>query len=384
MGKLVYEGDRFGYDYDLKVRRGKAWTTFAQTVGILHYTVGAKLGYDGMNRKGNMRNGMFADNSYGKSKTAEFISGGGKFNGTFNLGKGSTFSLGLGYEHRAPQATTAFVSPEMNNDFVSNLKNERVFSSEASYQYVGTWLHANLSAYYSHLTNVTEWQNYYFDDINSFSYVSMTNIKKNYYGVEFGLDFKLTSFLNFKTLGTWSDAKYINNANVRYMNSTKATYTDDIVYNKGMRESGTPLSAYSAILSFHQGGWFIDINGNYYDRIFLSYAPSRRYGQTLVTAHDVDNDGNYVVPGQAKGQRRFHARRLHRKEHLSEARQPVDKSHGHQHSEQPEDCQRRIRAEPFRLHHQERRNPLRPCVQVLTQCQEVLCQRHQRHAEHRI
>ena len=301
LGKLVYEGDRFGYDYDLKIRQGKAWSTFAQTIGILHYTLGAKLGYDGMNRKGNMRNGMFADNSYGKSKTAEFISGGGKFNGTFDLGKGSTFSLGIGYEHRAPQITTAFVSPEMNNDFVSNLKNERVFSSEVSYQYIGTWLHANLSAYYSHLTHVTEWQNYYFDDINSFSYVSMTNIKKNYYGVEFGLDFKLTSFLNFKALGTWSDAKYINNANVRYMNSTKATYTDDIVYNKGMRESGTPLSAYSAILSFHQGGWFIDINGNYYDRIFLSYAPSRRYGQTLVNANDVDNDGNYIVPGQAKG-----------------------------------------------------------------------------------
>lgn len=301
LGKLVYEGDRFGYDYDLKIRQGKAWSTFAQTIGILHYTLGAKLGYDGMNRKGNMRNGMFADNSYGKSKTAEFISGGGKFNGTFDLGKGSTFSLGIGYEHRAPQITTAFVSPEMNNDFVSNLKNERVFSSEVSYQYIGTWLHANLSAYYSHLTHVTEWQNYYFDDINSFSYVSMTNIKKNYYGVEFGLDFKLTSFLNFKALGTWSDAKYINNANVRYMNSTKATYTDDIVYNKGMRESGTPLSAYSAILSFHQGGWYIDINGNYYDRIFLSYAPSRRYGQTLVNANDVDNDGNYIVPGQAKG-----------------------------------------------------------------------------------
>ena len=301
LGKLVYEGDRFGYDYDLKIRQGKAWSTFAQTIGILHYTLGAKLGYDGMNRKGNMRNGMFADNSYGKSKTAEFISGGGKFNGTFDLGKGSTFSLGIGYEHRAPQITTAFVSPEMNNDFVSNLKNERVFSSEVSYQYIGTWLHANLSAYYSHLTHVTEWQNYYFDDINSFSYVSMTNIKKNYYGVEFGLDFKLTSFLNFKALGTWSDAKYINNANVRYMNSTKATYTDDIVYNKGMRESGTPLSAYSAILSFHQGGWFIDINGNYYDRIFLSYAPSRRYGQTLVNAKDVDNDGIYIVPGQAKG-----------------------------------------------------------------------------------
>ncbi len=299
LGKLIYEGDRFGYDYDLKVRQGKLWSTYSQTIGALRYTVAAKLGYDGMNRRGNMRNGMFAENSFGKSGTAEFLSGGGKFNGTLDLGKGNTISIGVGYEQRAPQATTAFVSPEMNNDFVDNLKNERVFSSEFSYQYLGTWLHANFSAYYSHLSNITEWQNYYFDDINSFSYVSMTNIKKNYYGVEFGLDFKITSFLNFKTLGTWSDAKNVNNANVRYLNSTKATYTDDIVYNKDMRESGTPLSAYSAILSFHQGGWYIDIDGNYYDRIFLSYAPSRRYGQTL--KYSVDNDGNYIVPGQAKG-----------------------------------------------------------------------------------
>lgn len=275
------------------------WSTYSQTIGALRYTVAAKMGYDGMNRRGNMRNGMFAENSFGKSGTAEFLSGGGKFNGTLDLGKGNTISIGVGYEQRAPQATTAFVSPEMNNDFVENLKNERVFSSEFSYQYLGTWLHANFSAYYSHLSNITEWQNYYFDDINSFSYVSMTNIKKNYYGVEFGLDFKITSFLNFKTLGTWSDAKNVNNANVRYLNSTKATYTDDIVYNKDMRESGTPLSAYSAILSFHQGGWYIDIDGNYYDRIFLSYAPSRRYGQTL--KYSVDNDGNYIVPGQAKG-----------------------------------------------------------------------------------
>lgn len=198
-----------------------------------------------MNRHGNMRNGMFANNSFGKSGTAEFISGGGKFNGNLDLGAGNTVSLGIGYEKRAPQATTAFVSPEMNNDFVDNLKNEDVFSSEFNYQYINHWLHANISAYYSHLSNVTEWQNYYFDDINSFSYVSMTDMKKNYYGVEFGLDFKLTSFLNFKTIGTWSDAKNINNAHVRYLNSTQATYTDDIVYNKNMRENGTPLSAYS-------------------------------------------------------------------------------------------------------------------------------------------
>ena len=92
---------------------------------------------------------------------------------------------------------------------------------------------------------------------------------------------------------------------MRYLNSTKANYTDDVVYNKGMRENGTPLSAYSGIISFHQNGWFIDLSGNYYDRIYLSYAPSMRYEGTLISAGNVDNDGNYIVPEQAKGKGGF-------------------------------------------------------------------------------
>ena len=309
LGALVYEGDKFGYDYNLNVRRGTLWTNFSHTFGNLHYMVGAKIGYDNMYRDGHMRNGMFANNSYGKSKHADFLTGGGKFSGTWTIGGGNAVSLGLGYEHRAPQASNAFVSPEMNNDFVQNLRNERIFSSEINYQYVGSWLRANFSAYYNHLTHVTEWQNFYFDDANSFTYVSMTGIKKNYYGVELGLDFKLTSFLNFKALGTWSEAKNINNADVIYMNSTKSTFYKDIVYNEGMRESGTPLSAYSGILSFHQSGWFIDLKGNYYDRIYLSYAPSLRYGSTLRTMGTkfggIDAEGNYTPYAQSEGKGGF-------------------------------------------------------------------------------
>ena len=109
----------------------------------------------------------------------------------------------------------------------------------------------------------------------------MTGIKKAYYGLEWGLNFKLNSAFNIKALGTISEAKNTNNSRVRYMNSTDADYYDDIVYNKNMRESGTPLSIYSLVLSYHSGGWFIDLNGNYYDRIYLSYSPSYRYGSTL-------------------------------------------------------------------------------------------------------
>jgi hypothetical protein len=102
-------------------------------------------------------------------------------------------------------------------------------------------------------------------------------------------------------LGAISEAKNINNCGVRYLNSTKRTYTDDIVMNKGMRESGTPLTVGSVILSYHSGGWFIDLSGNYYDRIYLSYVPSYRYQGTLTTMSSVDMDGNFIVPDQEKG-----------------------------------------------------------------------------------
>lgn len=309
LGKLIYVGDKFGYDYNINVRRGTLWGNYIQNLGRIYFMIAAKVGYDDMYRHGHMRNGMFADNSFGKSKHAGFLTGGGKLRGTWNIGRGNALSLGAGYEYRAPSANTTFISPEMNNDFVLNLHNERIFSSEASYQYSNSWISANLSTYYNHLTHITEWQNFYFDDGNSFTYVSMTGIEKDIYGVELGLDFKLTNYLNFKMLGAWNEAKNLNNADVIYMNSTKSTLHQDVVYNKGMRESGTPLSTYSAILSYNRRGWFIDLAGNYYDRIYLSYAPNLRYGQTLRTMGTqyggMDSQGNYTPHPQTKGKGGF-------------------------------------------------------------------------------
>ncbi|MGN0068886.1 MAG: TonB-dependent receptor [Prevotella sp.] len=305
---LVGVGDRFGYDYNINVNNGKLWSSYTENFGNVHYTIAAKVGYTSMQRDGKMRNGLAKDNSYGKSKTAEFLDGGVKFASNINLGRGNVISLGAGYEYRAPQASTAFVSPEINNDFVQNLKNERVFSSDLGYQYQNAWLHLNVNAYYSRLTHVTEWQNFYFDDINSFSYVSLTGGKKEYYGVEAGMRFKVTSAFDVKLLGTISEAKNINNAHVRYMNSTKADYTDETCYNKNMRENGTPLTAASLGLSYHQGGWFIDLNANYYDRIYLSYSPCFRYESSLKNRQEAfqdvyDDYGNFKdgALDQAKG-----------------------------------------------------------------------------------
>ena len=281
---VVGEGDRFGYDYNILVNKAQAWTGLKYTKGALHTFIAGRVGSVSMQRDGKMRNGVAESlniPSYGKSGTARFLEGGAKGGLTWKMAKGNTVTLGLGYELKAPQAQAAFVSPEVHNDFVTNLKNEKVFSAELGYQFETSWLKANINGYYSRLTDVTEWQNFFYDDINSFSYVSMTGIKKAYYGLEWGLNFKVSPSFNIKTLGTISEAKNTNNADVVYMNSTDGKYHSDLVYNKNMREAGTPLTALNLTLSYHAHGWFIDVMGNYYDRIYLSYSPSYRYQSTL-------------------------------------------------------------------------------------------------------
>ena len=283
------EGDKYSMDYDLHTRKAQLWSSLKFVKGNYQGFLAGRVGGVMMYRDGKMENGIAVAQgngvtSYGKSETGKFLDGGAKFGLTSHtLSKyGITWNVGVGFEFRAPTPKTAFVSPEVNNDFVRNLKNERVFSSEAGLQYETTWLKANVGGYFSRINDATEWQQFFDDDATSFTYVSMTNIQKEYYGLEWGLKFKLNSAFSIKTLGTISEAKNMNNADVIYMKSTEGTYHNDIVYNKNMREGGTPLSCYNLTLSYNAKGWFIDVMGNYYDRIYLSYSPSYRYGSTLL------------------------------------------------------------------------------------------------------
>lgn len=304
----VRVGDKFAYDYNIFVNKATAWAGYSHDFSFARVFVNGRISGLTMQREGKMRNGLAKDNSFGKSGSAKFLDGGGKIGASFNLGKGHLVNIGAGYEWKAPTARTAFASPQVNNDFVDNLKNEKVMSAELGYSLSTSWLKANITGYYSKLVDVTEYSMAYSDIENSFSYISLTGINKEYYGVELGMDIKLTSALSINALGTISEAKYTNNSYVSYMLSdgVKAAngslYHKDICVNKGMREGGTPLTAASLGLSYHQGGWYIDVIGNYYDRIYLYYSPITRYFDNLDANKNKQLDYEEVNQLNAQGE----------------------------------------------------------------------------------
>lgn len=307
-GKAIGVGDRFGYDYNVFVNKANLWTTYSVNLKGGHAFVSGRIGATSMQRDGKMQNGLAPTNSLGKSGTAWFMDGGVKAGVSADLGKGSTFTLGLSYEGKAPVARTAFLAPQINNDFVKDLKCERIFGAEVGYMLTTSWLQASLNGYFAQINNATEYSMAYSDSKHSFSYISLTGIQKEFFGVELGLNFKVTDWLNVKALGTISDAKYTNNADVTYMLSDASTAPDGTLYyhdtclNEGMREGGTPLTAASIDLGYHNKGWFIDVIGNYYDDIYLYYSPIIRYKKDVDKAISAGNNPDLT---QSKGKGGF-------------------------------------------------------------------------------
>lgn len=298
--KEVKVGDTFGYDYNLLVNKAQAWASYATDLQFTHLFVSGRLAGTTMQRDGKMRNGMAPDNSYGKSGTAKFLDGGGKAGANINLGKGHAIALGVGYEWKTPAPRTSFAAAQINNDFVKDLKQEKILSAEVGYQWKNAWLSMNLNGYYAALKDVTEQSLFYSDIESSFAYVSLSNIKKKYYGAELGLNVKATDWLNVKALGTISEAKYTNNADMRMLLSNSGNYVDELCIIDGMREGSTPLTAGSIDLNCHYNYWYIDLIGNYYDNIYMYFAPiSRR--ETEVPKALVDGQKVYDSPAQCKG-----------------------------------------------------------------------------------
>ena len=68
-----------------------------------------------------------------------------------------------------------------------------------------------VTGYYTRFNDQVEMDAFYNDNEARFTYLSMSGIDKENWGVEAAATFKLMSNLSLTAIGTWSDARYMNN-----------------------------------------------------------------------------------------------------------------------------------------------------------------------------
>ncbi|MBR4552203.1 MAG: TonB-dependent receptor [Bacteroidaceae bacterium] len=297
--RQIREGDVFGYDYNIYVNHAKLWGIFEHSYRSFNLVAGAHIDGTSIEREGLMRNGRAPENSYGRSGTANFLGGGGKVHLAYRITPNHIFTLGGSYTARAPLARNAFVAPRIQNNFVNNLTTEDILSAELAYQFNIGPVSGKLTGYYTRMMNMVEQTAFYNDQESRFTYLTMSDLDKEYYGFEGALKWQVNTKLSFNFLASVGEAKYTNNplAQVDYegMNASTIaqlnTWINPVtgedqqlrVFAKDMRVSSTPLTALSLGVNYNVDGWFLSANLNYYDRVYVGFSQYRRLSNVLHT-----------------------------------------------------------------------------------------------------
>lgn len=275
----LYEGDVFGYNYDYHIYTQRAWAAALFIYNHLEFHLGGQIGGTEFWRTGQMRNGRFQDESYGNSEKRAFLEGAGKLGITYKINGRNYLVLNGLAESNAPSVLNAFVAPRIRNKYVENLQNEKVYAADLSYILKYPAIKMRLTAYFTQIMDATRLISFYHDDFASMVNYSISGIDQRHLGVELGLEVKLGSMFSLILAGNYGDYRYSDRADVT-MNAENGTDIEgDVertVYWKNFHVSGTPQAAGTIGLKFNHNYWWVNINANYFDKIYCDLNPERR------------------------------------------------------------------------------------------------------------
>lgn len=279
IGDTLHEGDVFGYDYDYHVFRQKLWGTIKATYNHWDFYFALQVGTSQLWRDGHMRNGRFPDESYGPSAKRTYMDNGARAGVTYKInGRNYIVLNGLG-ETKSPNILNSFLSPRINNKFVNNLTYETVFSGDLTYVLNYPVIKMRATVFGTKINNATRLISFYNDDMSSMVNYAISGIDQRHIGVEAGAEIKLGSMFSLILAGTWADYRYTDRAHVT-MNAENGTDFDGqverTVYWKNFHVAGTPQVAATGGLKFNYNYWWVNINCNWFDKIYCDLNPERR------------------------------------------------------------------------------------------------------------
>ncbi|NIG56626.1 TonB-dependent receptor [Chitinophaga sp. Cy-1792] len=276
--RTLQKGDKFGYDYTMTLNEAKA---FAQTVvkfDHVDFFLGANYTYTSMWRTGNVRNGLYPDNSKGKSDTYTFNNAGVKGGVTYKLDGRNYLFANASYNTRAPFVENVFISPRNRNTAQADLRSEKIFTAEAGYVLNWEKLKFRLNGYYSNFADGMDVLSYYDDSYQNLVNYALTNIGKEHIGLEIGLEAPIYKGLSLKAAANIGRYYYNTRQNaVVTVDNSSAILANETVYAKNYRIGQTPQEAYTVGLNYQgKRNWFANVNFNYFDQMWLDMNPIRR------------------------------------------------------------------------------------------------------------
>lgn len=277
--RRVYVGDKYGYNYNLFSTNIDAFTQFKFTYKKYDFYLAQSFTRTQYEREGLYKNGIYANNSFGKSGKQIFENFGFKGGVTYKLSGRQYLDFNAAYMTKAPNMRNTFANARINNNITPDLQSESISSFDASYIIRMPKLKARLTGFMAQTNNATELTFYYAEslfeevdgDTDSFISEILTDVRKRNIGAELGLEYQLTSTIKLTGAASYGQYTYSNNPNVKINDDGRASATNPYpivdfgeAKLKDYRLPGMPQQAYSLGIEYRDPHfWNIGANINY-------------------------------------------------------------------------------------------------------------------------
>ena len=308
--RQVVVGDAYGYNYNLNAITFDGFTQFKFNYKKVDFYLGQTFSRSEYQREGNYRNGIYANNSFGKSSKAIFENFGFKGGLTYKITGKQFLDINGVYMTKAPNLRNTFSNARLNNNITPDLTSESIMGTDISYIIKAPKFKARLTGFYNKISNATQISFFYgegiFDagedgstDTDSFISEIVTGINKKHIGGEFGFEYQITSTIKATGSASYGEYTYDNNPNLKVNDDALATTANPNpvfdfgkTYIKGYRLPGMPQQAYSFGLEYRDPKfWWIGANINYLADSYISISNILRTENFVTDANGLGFEG---------------------------------------------------------------------------------------------
>lgn len=281
--RILKEGDKFGYDYNINISRIAAWAQGVFKFNKVDFFLAGTISQTEFYREGNKRNGLFPDNSKGKGTVNEFTNYAGKAGVTYKIdGRNYIFANGS-YQTRAPYFENVYVSPRTRNSQQDVVESETIQTVEAGYIMNAPKLKIRVGGYYTRFENAMDVMTFYHDAYQNFVNYAINGIDKLHFGGEVGIEAKVTPTITLNAAAALGRYYFDSKQNaVITVDNSASVLGKQVIYMENFKVPSTPMEAYSFGINYRSPKfWFVSLTGNYFDQSYLSMNPLRRTWDAL-------------------------------------------------------------------------------------------------------
>ena len=280
--RIVRKGDKYGHDYDINITKLAGWAQGVFKFNKVDFFLAGELSQTKFWRVGNVRNGLYPNNSFGKAAVNDFLNYALKGGVTYKIdGRNYLYANGA-YLTRAPYFDNVYVAPRTRDFTQGNVTSEKIKNVEAGYVLNSPVFKARVTGFYTEFDDQMNVMTFYHDEVRNFVNYGLSNIDKVHYGAEVGVEAKITGGFSVNAAAAIGRYYYDSRQNAVVTVDNNSSQLDvsqaqQTIYSQNFRVPSTPQEAYSLSLNYRSKDfWFVSLTGSYMREMYLDFNPIRR------------------------------------------------------------------------------------------------------------